>query len=135
MSVPLLVVGSAPGWRDEYLAGLIIYPGAHVMALNSAGERIPSDYWASVHADVQGMVPDGYTGAFLHPGNMCGVEMGYERIVLCGCPLEGRENAIDGSEGVYDCPAIRRAWTGNEYLFRDGLSSFSGWTRERYGRP
>ncbi len=55
--------------------------------------------------------------------------LGYKRIILCGCPLEGANQ--QGSSYV----GFRGGWEKRKVELGDHVRSMSGWTREFLGRP
>lgn len=63
------------------------------------------------------------TGAY---GALC---LGYERAILCGCPLTG--NAPEGNP--YE--AFRAGWEANKSDMIRKVYSMSGWTKELLGEP
>lgn len=62
-------------------------------------------------------------------GVLAGISLGYKKIILCGCPLEGK-NKKKSSYEVY-----RRGWTAKLQEIKDVVRSMSGWTRELLGAP
>ena len=62
-------------------------------------------------------------------GALAAITLGYDRIVLCGCPLAG--NAPEGNP--YE--AFRPGWSAEFRAVRDRVRSMSGWTRELLGAP
>lgn len=76
---------------------------------------------------VQPLGPVSGSSAIL--GALAGITMGYDRIVLCGCPLTG--NAPEGNP--YE--AFRPGWTEVYEAIKDNVRSMSGWTRELLGAP
>jgi hypothetical protein len=55
--------------------------------------------------------------------------MGYQRIILCGCPLIGKNDKA----GSYE--TFRRGWEARRQELEDRVRSMSGWTREYLGAP
>ncbi len=62
-------------------------------------------------------------------GVLAALRMGYRRIILCGCPLIGK-NAAAGNYETFQAGWIERA---DE--FQDRVRSMSGWTKKYLGRP
>jgi hypothetical protein len=54
-------------------------------------------------------------------------QLGYEKIVLCGCPLVGR--------ALHDYEVYRKGWEQQRELVLGKVKSMSGWTREFLGFP
>lgn len=67
----------------------------------------------------------GPSGSSAMLGIITGLKFGYEKIICCGCPLDG--------ENKYT--AFRGGWTKRLDLIRDKVRSMSGWTRELVGEP
>lgn len=76
---------------------------------------------------VQPLGPVSGSSAIL--GAIAGLTLGYEKIVLCGCPLTG--NAPEGNP--YE--AFRPGWEVEADRVRGRVFSMSGWTREFLGGP
>jgi hypothetical protein len=55
--------------------------------------------------------------------------LGYERIILCGCPLTG----MNGKGNNYE--TFRRGWETNRGKVIGKVTSMSGWTAELLGKP
>jgi hypothetical protein len=72
---------------------------------------------------------EGTSGSSAIIGVLAGIQMGYEKIVLCGCPLQG--NAPEGNP--YE--AFQQGWVEHEKEVRDKVVSVSGWTKEFLGAP
>lgn len=64
-----------------------------------------------------------------------GLELGYDRIVLCGVPLDRKAEHYDVRGDWPDAPRYRSAWTKNIRHLRGKVKSFSGWTRDLLGEP
>jgi len=62
-------------------------------------------------------------------GALAAIRLGYRRIVLCGCPLTGK-NAAGG-----DYENFRKGWEARVSELGDRVHSMSGWTAEFLGRP
>lgn len=61
--------------------------------------------------------------------------MGYEKVVLCGIPLDKQAAHYNINEPWMDAPRYRHAWTKNMPCMRDRVKSMSGWTRNLLGAP
>lgn len=55
--------------------------------------------------------------------------LGYEKVILCGCPLEGR----NGKGNAYD--TFRKGWEANTKNVLGKVKSMSGWTAQLLGMP
>jgi hypothetical protein len=62
-------------------------------------------------------------------GTLAAIRMGYRRIILCGCPLTGKNAA----GGTYE--TFRNGWEARANEFAGRVRSMSGWTREFLGAP
>jgi hypothetical protein len=74
-----------------------------------------------------------FSGSSAFLGCQAGVGLGYEKIVLCGCPLQGKK--LDSkSEIIYD--KFQKGWEKfAKEMFGDSVRSMSGWTRDFLGFP
>lgn len=67
------------------------------------------------------------------------LDLGYERVLLCGIPLDGQQRvrSLDGevTEGVCAYSAYHDPWKKNEDKMRDRVKSMSGWTSKLLGKP
>ena len=69
------------------------------------------------------------------------LEMGYNRVVLAGCPMDDSPHFWDlcldeRPKLALDGPSIRDCWTlAKDVYFKDRVRSLSGWTRELLGGP
>lgn len=62
-------------------------------------------------------------------GVQAALRLGYTRIILCGCPLEGK-NPAGASYGNF-----REGWAPRKSELKDNVRSMSGWTAEFLGKP
>ena len=69
------------------------------------------------------------SGSSAITGTLAAIRMGYDRIVLAGCPLIG--NAPEGNP--YE--AFRPGWESKKEELLGKVKSMSGWTRELLGGP
>lgn len=60
---------------------------------------------------------------------LAALRLGYDRIILCGCPLTGKNDK--GS----DYESFRIGWQNKQKYLDDRVRSLSGWTRELLGAP
>ena len=87
---------------------------------------IAPEHWRGVQIVEPYRPPSGssaITGAF------AAIRLGYEKIILCGCPLTG--NAPEGNP--YE--AFRPGWETHRAVFDGIVKSMSGWTRDLLGAP
>jgi hypothetical protein len=158
MKRSLLIVGSAPNAKEDLCAfsHMGIQPVCSMaIGLDTArsGALWFPDYIATYHVkdipEIKSLYPyafiishldnpfvdfilphSGPSGSSALLGVLAGIKMGYEKLVLCGCPLQGKNRA------------------GRDYfkMFADGwkirynqvapfVRSMSGWTRELLGEP
>ena len=78
-----------------------------------------SDYWD----------PSG-SSALL--GVQAALQMGYERIILCGCPLTGKDHTANGANNY---EVYRKGWEVKKAELDGLVKSMSGWTRDILGSP
>ena len=62
-------------------------------------------------------------------GVLAGIKYGYKKIILCGCPLTGK------NDKEYDYAHFRAGWTAKMKEIKDVTRSMSGWTMEQLGAP
>jgi len=63
-------------------------------------------------------------------GVQAAIRLGYDRIILCGCPLQGK----DRHGGDYHT-MFSKGWNDRIKEIKDHVRSMSGWTRELLGVP
>jgi hypothetical protein len=69
------------------------------------------------------------SGSSALTGALAAITLGYDHIVLCGCPLTG--NAPEGNP--YE--AFRPGWEAKKDVLQGKVKSMSGWTRDLLGMP
>lgn len=69
------------------------------------------------------------TGSSALLGVLAGIKLGYEKIIVCGCPLTGK------NADQYDYANFRAGWTAKLAMIKDKTRSMSGWTMELLGAP
>jgi hypothetical protein len=62
-------------------------------------------------------------------GVLAALRMGYRRIILCGCPMTGKNAA----GGTYE--TFQKGWEARANEFMGRVRSMSGWTAEFLGAP
>lgn len=62
-------------------------------------------------------------------GVLAAIDLGYDKIILCGCPLEGK----DKKQHPYK--VFQKAWMQKEKLIKPFVRSMSGWTKSFLGEP
>lgn len=62
-------------------------------------------------------------------GTFAAIKLGYEKIILCGCPLEG----INSRKSSY--VQFRKGWAHHKNEVLKYTRSMSGWTKELLGSP
>jgi hypothetical protein len=55
--------------------------------------------------------------------------MGYEKIIVCGCPLIGK------NDKDYDYANFQKGWTAKFNEIKHKARSMSGWTKDLLGAP
>ncbi|KHQ50401.1 hypothetical protein [Mameliella alba] len=62
------------------------------------------------------------------------IDMGFDRVVLCGVPMDDRPHYWDeGRQPWKACETFRPAWQALAPEYRARMRSMSGWTRELLG--
>lgn len=97
----------------------------------------PKAVWA--HRKVEGvtdMVEDwgGSSGLFA-AGPVALQRCGYERILLCGVPMEIKAGHFLREGDWMDCKAFQRGWEKHRGEIAPHVRSFSGWTAQQFGSP
>ncbi len=62
-------------------------------------------------------------------GVLWGLDNGYNRVVVCGCPLEGKNKSGTGYE------QFRTGWEARKDRISENVRSMGGWTAELLGKP
>ena len=62
-------------------------------------------------------------------GVLAGIKLGYQKIIVCGCPLIGR------NDKQYDYANFQKGWTAKLAMIKEKTRSMSGWTQELLGAP
>lgn len=74
-----------------------------------------------------------YSGSSAFLAAQASVGLGYQKIILCGCPMTGK-NLINPKSNGYD--VFQKGW--QKYapeMFGDKIKSMSGWTKQFLGEP
>ncbi len=84
------------------------------------------DYVDYVYPELQFTGPDqlGYSGSSSLLGVKIGFKLGYQKMILCGCPLDAEQYR-----------KFQTGWLFVRDLIADRVRSMSGWTRELLGSP
>lgn len=64
----------------------------------------------------------------------------YERIILCGIPIDDQPRFYDAPwiKQIYSCTSVRYCWDeviAHNLIDKDRIRSMSGWTKEQFGQP
>lgn len=62
-------------------------------------------------------------------GTLVAIDRGYKKIILCGCPLQGKND-----KGV-SYVVFQKGWKFHKQSVADYVRSMSGWTKEFFGYP
>jgi len=103
-----------------------IYKRRHAIGGNLDFQIIGPDPHEGVHIVEPYRPPSGssaITGAF------AAVTLGYKKIILCGCPLDGKSPEGNPYSN------FRPGWLVNRGAFGNKVRSMSGWTQELFGMP
>jgi hypothetical protein len=99
---------------------------------NQIGGNI--DYKVISHIQTAGVdivIPNvGPSGSSSLLGVWAGLELGYDRIVMCGCPLIGKNTFGRDYNKQY-----ARGWVHACNRIKPFVRSMSGWTRDLIGKP
>lgn len=176
----VLICGSAPCLFDDYDIALKHRPNAEVIAINDAASVIYADFLATLHPEdaprfrknsmsdnvilISGqlrLIPseiDYWFSDCNSGGTTAGSAikmarvMGFQEIILCGCPMNGGDGYFDAKPKINkfgmstrfgnapaDCRVVK---THQERLCQearegqyDNVRSMSGFTRELFGAP
>lgn len=63
------------------------------------------------------------------------LELGYEKIILCGIPLDKKAEHYNYTGDWMDAPRYRSAWTKNIGILKGKVKSFNGYTERILGVP
>jgi len=78
-------------------------------------------------------------GTSAHFATYLGLLMGYEKIILCGCPLDNKGHFYDEKKDsgcCFDDKGIQMTWQQTKQdKLGDSVRSFSGFTKEILGEP
>lgn len=81
--------------------------------------------------DVDMIIPlENPSGSSSLLGVLAGIQLGYEKIIVCGCPLIG-----NSSDTGYDYAKFQKGWTHKFREIKHKTRSMSGWTKELLGAP
>ena len=69
------------------------------------------------------------TGSSALLGVGYGMRLGYKKIILCGCPLTGK------NAGGYEYSRLRAGWEAQKDGIDGIVKSMSGWTKDFLGEP
>lgn len=89
--------------------------------------------YQSPNPDVQVIVPldqwEGGSSALM--GALAGIQLGYDKIVLCGCPMEGPNPGHAGA----DYKMFQERWIKEYLKLIPTVKSMSGFTKDLLGEP
>lgn len=80
------------------------------------------------------VAPHPYSGSSSFLAAQVSIGLGYKKIILCGCPLQGN-NLHSPQKSEYEI--FQKGWTkhARKILGTDKVRSMSGWTKEFLGEP
>lgn len=176
----VLICGSAPCLFDDYQEALKQRPNAEVIAINDAASVITADFLATLHPEDARhfRAKSKYNNILVISGQLYNPEydvtfwfdncnsggttagsaikmaraMGFEEIILCGCPLDGGDGYFDakpkankfgmstrfgnapGDSRVVKTHQARLCQEAHEGGY-DNVRSMSGFTRQFFGAP
>ncbi len=107
----------------------------------ATGQPDAEQFWTSntktippEHAELYKHVPtwDGSSGLL---AITVALHLGYERVILCGVPLDKKAAHYDDDAPWMDAPRYRAAWTRHLSEMKGRVKSFTGWTSLILGEP
>jgi len=124
-------------WNIKYVA---TYHPDDIPKIKERREKIGNtDYLLICHVnEVDGKKVEGVdivtpyeppSGSSALLGALTAIRMGYEKIILCGCPLIGSNGANQTYEG------FREGFIRKKEALKGKVKSMSGWTKEFLGEP
>ena len=155
----IILIGSAPCVIDDLCHLAITFEhelkGVHYAAIGLSGVMVtswPLSYIASYHIEdipqIKEIEPDAPIVSYIQEagvdivipftapsgssallGALAGLKLGYDRIILAGCPLIGRSSTGD------DITQFQVGWKAQFETVKDNVRSCSGWTAEFLGEP
>lgn len=120
-----------PEWMHDYLKRRKArgYPAPREVVAEKKAygvTRIASARWP------EQKVRSGASGFF---GVKVALDDGFDRVVLCGIPMEQQIGRIDGRDGWPAANTYRPAVLAVKDRIKDRVRSMSGWTAEQFGKP
>jgi hypothetical protein len=73
-----------------------------------------------------------FSGSSSYLGAQVAVGLGYQKVILCGCPMLG-PNLLIPKASSYD--VFQKGWIKYSHLLQGKVRSMSGWTREFLQAP
>lgn len=124
---------------DKYLWPILYVATFHPQMISAVRERRRSvggniDYKVISHERHPGvdiLVTDWWrpSGSSALLGAQAAICLGYRKIVLCGCPLTGKNSKGSSYE------TFRKGWEKNQARVKSYVRSMSGWTKDLLGEP
>ena len=154
-----IVVGGGPNVIEEMATAMDMYPDREFFIINDMIPRFkfgdyiaitlhpsklgawlemnhtpPKRVWA--HRAFRGVtnVTEDWMGSSGLFAIKVAMQLGYEKIVLCGVPMTDEKHFVRG-EAWTAVAAFKKAWLAHKDEIAPFVSSFSGWTAEMFGRP
>ena len=133
MAIGLDAVDKYP-WPIKYMA---TYHPVEILEIKARRESIGgnTDYIVISHESKEGvdiiepLLPGERSGSSALLGVQAALKLGYRRIILCGCPLTGKNS----TGGAYE--TFHVGWEEKKKILKDCVHSMSGWTMEFLGAP
>lgn len=123
----------------NYIVHIDYFATYHTADIDEARIRreadgLNTDYKIIAHMQYKEMVqtilpcnPPSGSSALL--GVLAGIKLGYRKIIVCGCPLIGKN-----AKG-FDYANFQKGWTAKFAAIKDKTRSMSGWTKKLLGAP
>lgn len=121
----------------QHIKYMATYHPAEIPEIKTRRESIGgnTDYQVISHVGQAGvdiiepLLPGERSGSSALLGTLAAIKLGYTRIVLCGCPMTGKNS----TNGAYETFQI--GWEQKKKALAYRVRSVSGWTREFLGAP
>ena len=158
---PIILIGCAPCWKDDLDKLKVIVDDFDVMAIgldcpysgqikyfvtyhlqdipiykmrrrnaNYNSNFLVIGYKKDIEVDIIELHKNP-TGSSALLGVVAAIRLGYKKIILCGCPMEGKSREKFGR----DYNHFQKGWISRFSEIKDFTRSMSGYTKEILGKP
>ncbi len=95
----------------------------------------PTQVWSTQRNEVVTHVTEDWYGSSGLFAIRVAVELGYQKIILCGVPMQTDANHILRKIPWRDCDRFQSVWKYRQRQMGDRVRSMSGYTRDLLGAP